>query len=173
MPGSICTVADVRRVVVTTLGDADMQALIDDEDAQMQARLGVHADGIVSVTETVTAGGSGSVAVGRPIASVTSISERPRGGIAGVVAPTLYGIDDAAGGLIERLYGRWDRRVTVTYSPADDTAARRRVLIELVRGRIERTAMASESVAGEYSYAAPDWEAERQRLYATLILPGV
>jgi len=73
-------------------------------------------------------------------------------------------------GCLERLPAgaRWGAVVAVIYVPYNDNQRRKAVLIELVRYALERTAMMSEGVAGEYSYTAPDWEYERARLLRSL-----
>ncbi len=53
--------------------------------------------------------------------------------------------------------------------PADDRAEWRAALLELVRLQLARTALKSESIAGEYSYtAADDWDADRAKLLRRL-----
>ena len=67
------------------------------------------------------------------------------------------------GGVIERLpeHSNWGDVCVVTYKPIDDRLKREQVIIDLVRIVIERTALKSETIAGEYSYTAPDnWNAE-------------
>jgi hypothetical protein len=51
---------------------------------------------------------------------------------------------------------------------------RAQVIIDLVRIVIERTAMKSESIAGEYSYTAPDnWEAEFRKAMKRLVFKAL
>jgi len=65
--------------------------------------------------------------------------------------------------VIERLPvdSNWGTVCVVTYKPMDDRFKRIPVIIDLLRLTLERTAMKSESIAGEYSYTAPEnWDAE-------------
>jgi hypothetical protein len=156
----LLTAAELRDLVQTDLADDRLQAIINREEAALVRKLGPHADGVTAVTELIPAG-EPLLFLKRPAVSVTSISE---GGVA--VAATSYTI--WATGQVERLGSRWAGWVSVTYVPEDDRDARKQVLIELCRLTLEQTAMRSESVAGEYSYQAPDWEAARARLYRRL-----
>jgi hypothetical protein len=62
----------------------------------------------------------------------------------------------------------------VTYKPLDDRLKRAQVIIDLARLVIERTAMKSENIAGEYSYTAPDdWEREFRRAMRKLTFQAV
>lgn len=162
---TICTIAQLRTLVNSSLTDEQLQFVLDDEDAQMREKLGDHADGAISVIEQVMPR-DGQLFLSRVIASVVSVVND--GGT--TVAPSDYHVC-AAQGRIEARAGAWsDAPFTVTYLPVSDMAKRRRALIDLVRLRLERTVMKSESVAGEYSYAAPDnWQVEQARIYRTLI----
>ncbi|KPL89990.1 hypothetical protein [Herpetosiphon geysericola] len=163
---SLLTLAELRAVVTTGMDNADLQAVIDREEAIMTSRIGAPNDGIASITKIVR-GSATNVYLPHRIASVTSVEERDTGAYA-TVASDLYEVWED-GGRIERLYVRWGARVRVVYVPADDRPKRKAATIELVRGAIERTAMKKESVAHEYSYEAPDWEYERTRIYRTLV----
>jgi hypothetical protein len=60
--------------------------------------------------------------------------------------------------------------ITVTYKPYDDREQRKEAIIDLARLTLERTAMKSESIAGEYSYTAWEggWDAERVKVMRRL-----
>ncbi|MFD3165475.1 hypothetical protein [Herpetosiphon sp. NSE202] len=167
---SLLTLAELRAVVTTGMDNADLQAVIDREEAIMIGRIGAPNDGIASITKVVR-GSATNIYLPHRIASVASVEDRDTGAYA-PVASDLYEIWED-GGRIERLYVRWGARVRVVYVPADDRPQRKAATIELVRGAIERTAMVRESVAQEYSYEAPDWERERNRIYRTLVFTGV
>ncbi len=59
---------------------------------------------------------------------------------------------------------KWGARIVVEYVPLDENSRRRDAIIEIVRLTLERTAMKSESLSGDYSYTAPDWAAEREKI---------
>ena len=62
----------------------------------------------------------------------------------------------------------------VTYKPADDRLKRAEVIISLVRLVIERTAMKSENIAGEYSFTAPDdWDKEFRKAMKKLMFQTI
>jgi hypothetical protein len=164
---SLVTIAEVRAVVQTDRDDTQLQAIIDREEDEMVARLGDH--GPDGATFQVRGGGS-ALYLSRPLASITSITERIRPSDTPVtVDPDTYWASGA--GVIERA-GTWAPLVTVVGIPAD-IARRKQVLIELVRLALEQTAMRSESVAGEYSYTAPEWERARADLMRRLTFMSI
>jgi hypothetical protein len=80
------------------------------------------------------------------------------------------------GGVIERLPedSMWGDRMVVTYKPADDRPKRRQAIVDMARLVVERSAMRSESIAGEYSFTAPDdWEAEMKKVMRRLTFTAV
>lgn len=156
---ALLSVGDARALIATSLSDADLGAVIDREEARMVARLGAHGDGATTSVALVSAV-AGWIFLPRPAASVTSVDGATSG-------HTVY----SRQGRIYRAGAEGD--VTVIYVPADDRDARRQALIDLVRLSLQRTAMRAESVAGEYSYQAPDWEAERAAIYRRLMFTSV
>ena len=172
---ALVTPADVRALVQTALTDPQLLLVIDREDALLVRRFGAHyVDGATTVTETVPGEGT-QIFLRRALTSVSAITERA--GLADTpqtLAATDYYAWLDEGRLVRLPEGAtWGAVVAVTYVPADDNAARKAALIELVRLGLERTAMKSESVAGEYSYTAPDWEAARGDILRALGFPVV
>lgn len=161
-------VADVRRRVQTDLSDSDLLAVIVDEEAALIERLGAHGDGAASVVDIYDAPAGADLFLRRRAVSITSITATAPGGTPATVATTAYQV--RPGGHLAHLGGGWGNGiVTVTYIPVDDRARRKPVIVELVRLALEQTAMQAESVAGEYSYTAPEsWEAARAKLYRRL-----
>lgn len=161
---SLITPEQVRATVKTALSETQLQAIIDDEEALLVARYGAHGDGTTNITDTYEAPAHDGVNLflRRPAASVYAITVAAKGGgTATTLSSTVYQVY-AREGRIEHLGNGWGIGVVnVTYAPIDDRPLRRRVLTELVRLSIEQTAMQTESVAGEYSYTAPNWEARR------------
>jgi hypothetical protein len=163
---SLVTVANLRDLVQTSMSDVDLQTVIDREEAMLVQRCGAHyEDDSTRVTETLS-GSKRNLYLRRKVTSIYRVTEDS--------IVLSQGDDDfrvwALEGRIERLPAgtTWGSVVSVIYVPYDDNEQRRAVLIELVRLALERTAMRSESVAGEYSYQAPDWQRERARLYRSL-----
>lgn len=171
---SLLTLAECRDKVQTSLTDAKLQVVIDNEEAEIVRRYGAHYDGATTVTEVVSGGGC-DVCLKRPVASITSITEASSlGGTPTTLASTAYYLWASQGRITRLSEGTaWLRQVTVVYVPADDSAKRKQVIVELVRLALEQTAMETESVGGEYSYKAPDWEAKRVRLYSRLTFPNL
>lgn len=154
----LLTVTDLRALIESDRTDAELIAILAREEAMLVRKLGAHGDGVTATTE-VLEGTGGDLFLPRPAASVTSVN----GATGGYTALPRQG----------RIYGSWYGLVTVVYVPADDRDERRAALIDLVRLVISRTAMKSESVAGEYSYQAPDWQAERAAIYRRLMFTSV
>jgi len=165
---SLLSVAEARELLKTGLGDAGLQRVIDREEAWVVRNFGAHyVDGTTTVVETLTLDTAGeSLFLRRAAGSLSSIVED------GVTIPAadyrLWG----GQGRIERLPAgtKWLPRVviTVTYLPYDDREQRKEAITDLARLTLERTAQKSESIAGEYSYTAPEWDAERVRVMRRL-----
>lgn len=154
---SLVNVTEIKARIKTVLGDDDLQSVIDQAEADIVAAVGAHyVNSTTTVTETVE-GGLPNLYLRRPITSITSITEDDA-----LLAATDYQLWGAQG-RIQRLYpgALWGSVIVVVFAPADDNAQRKRVLLDLVRLDLERTAMRHESVGGEYAYDAPEWEQER------------
>lgn len=135
----------------------ELQAVIDREELRLVRKLGPHGDGVMPITLTVL-GTGGDLFLPRPVVSVASVGGATSGW-------TLY----AGQG---RIAGSWSGEVAVVCVPEDDRADRIAALIDLVRLAVQRTALMTESVAGEYSYSAPDWDAARAAIYRRLLPSG-
>ena len=161
---SLITPADVRVLVQTNKTDSQLAAIIAREEAEVIARFGAHyVDASTTVTETMS-GGTHNLFVRRAFTSVSAVVEDD------VTLTSSQYREWGTQGRLERLPrgASWGDVLTVTYLPVDDTAKRQAVLIELVRLTLERTAFESESVAGEYTYKALDYNAERAKQMARL-----
>lgn len=149
-----------RQLLATDLDDTQLGAIIDREESQLVAKLGPHGDGVSSASVTLE-GCGGDLFLPRPAVSVTSVAGAAWASLGDGV--TLYAAQGRIAG------GRWRGAVAVVYVPADDRAARRQALIDLVRIALDRTAYQSQSVAGESSATAPaSWEAARASIYRQL-----
>lgn len=168
---SLVSPAHVKALINTSLSDANLQLVIDRVEAQVNAKIGVpQADGYtVEVVKTIRGDGSTMLFLPTEIYAVVSIVEDE----------TTLDADQYrvwGGGVIERLpvESHWDDRCVVTYKPADDRLKRAEVIINLVRLVLERTALQSENIAGEYSYTAPnDWEREFRKAMKKLMFQAV
>lgn len=170
---SLVTPAMIRAQINTSLSDADLQNVIDREEREVIRVAGAHYTSSTQIiTETLT-GGRRGINLPRAITSVTALSEATVLGDTpeALTANTDYYVWPELG-RIERLpCGRpWGPVVLISYKPADDTDLREAVIIELVRLALEHTALRSETVQGEYSYTAVDWEQARADQLARLRL---
>ncbi len=176
---SLLTIAELRAQVRTGLSDSQLQSVIDREEAEVIRLYGAHyVSGATTVTETLE-GGTKSLYLRRRLSSVSSVTEYSTSDSTDgtvLTAVTDYRVW-AAQGRIERMpstavsgfgVGVWGAIVDVVYVPADDNDLRRAAIIDLCRLALERTALKSENVAGEYSYSAPDWGEARAELLQRL-----
>lgn len=155
---SLVSPADAKALINTSMTDENLQKVIDRIEAQVTKRIGAPWTDDTTPSQVVkTMRGEGmSLFFPTEIHDVVSIVEDD-------IELTADEYRQWAGGVLERLpmNARWGDVCVVTYQPADDRLKREQVIISLVRLTLERTAMKSESIAGEYSYTAPDnWDAE-------------
>lgn len=167
---SLVTPTDVKALINTSMSDANLQTVIDRVEAQITARIGAPQTDAYATEVVKTMRGEGEyLFMPTEIYSVSSIVEDTS-----TLTSDQY--QTWAGGVIERLPddSHWGDRVVVTYKPTDDRLVRAQVIIDLVRIVIERTAMKSESIAGEYSYTAPDnWDAEFRKAMKRLVFKAI
>lgn len=162
---SLLTVDEARALINTALNEAQLQMVINREEAEIVKRLGAVYDGTTAIVETVS-GLTRNVYLRRGIGSVSAVTER----LTIDDSPVTLEADDyfvwsEEGRLERKPRGQsWGAVVTVTYISTDDRQIWKQILTELVRIALERTAMKSESVAGEYSYSAPEWDEARAKL---------
>lgn len=166
------SIGDLRKHVTSTLEDPDLQRLL---DAAYQA-IDLYAGVTGPVTEVITSGPGDLLMLSRPASAITSVSEW-FWSTSTVLASNDYAL--SGGQMIVRLvtgtnaYGRWRGRVTVTYTPLDDTAERDRVAIALVQLDLTHNPGLSSEQIGEWTetYAnnsAMHYGLEREAILATL-----
>jgi hypothetical protein len=152
---SLLTVAELRTEVRSSKTDVQLQAIIDRVEGIIQDRIGPYQidDGSVVVTETISGGGE-HLFLRVPIGTVTALAEN------GIELDEAEYRVWGQSGMIERLPegAEWGATCTVSYKPVDQRFERKLATLNLVRLMLERTAMTSESIAGEYSYNAPEWD---------------
>ena len=167
---SLVSPTDVKALINTAISEGDLQKVIDRVETQVTARIGAPQTDALETQVARTVRGEGcNLFLPTEINSVVSIVED-------YIELTAEEYRVWSAGVIERLpiNASWGDRIVVTYKPADDRLKRTEVIIDLVRLVIEHTAMKSESVAGEYSYTAPDnWEAEFRRAMKRLTFQAV
>lgn len=155
----LVTAETAKKQINTSMSDDVLQEIIDRIESQITARIGAPwADDNTPASAVKTLRGEGTcLFLPTAIHAVTSIVED---------TVTLDADEYRVwgnGGVIERLpiESNWGTVCVVTYKPMDDRFKRIPVIIDLLRLTLERTAMKSESIAGEYSYTAPEnWDAE-------------
>ena len=167
---ALITVANLRLHIETDLADASLQRIVDAVDQDIVEALGEHSStGTVSETHV---GGDKGLFLGRPYATITSVTEH-RGTTSTVLVAADYRswYDNR---VLERLslnatnpQGEWGERVDVVYTPVDDDKKRILATIDLVRLALQYTGLKSER-AGDYSSSALDHAKERAAIISRL-----
>jgi hypothetical protein len=167
---SLLTVAECRVLVRTSLTDAQLQAVIDRVEGQITNRIGAPQDDGNNVTITETLVGEGNYLFLKvAYSTIVSITEDS----------ALLDADEyqewPGEGMVEKLPEgcNFENTCVVVYKPADQREERKQATIELVRIYLERTAMTSENIAGEYSFTAPDWDKAIKREFKNLCFQEV
>lgn len=167
---SLVSPADVRVLVNTSLSNENLQVVIDRVEAEITAKIGAPQNdgGTVQIVKTL-AGEGENLFFPTDLSAIVSVMED---------SVTLDSDEYQiwGGGVLEKLPlgARWGRRCVVTYKPVDDRPKRTQAVIDLVRLELNRTAMKSEHIAGEYSYTAPeDWERERRKIFRRLMFRAI
>lgn len=166
---SLLTIAECKALVRTAVSDTDLQEIIDRIEAIITKKIGAPQDNTntVTITETVQGGGE-HIFVKVAFSEVVSITEDG----AAVDSDDYQVWGDS--GMVERLPEgtEWGDVCVITYKPVDQTNERKQATINLVRLYVERTAMVSENIAGEYSFSAPDWDKAIKRELKNLCFIG-
>lgn len=128
----ILTPTEFRGFAETALEDGPLQDLLDAAESDI-----VRFGGAPSSAVEWFGGGQSLLALARPAASITSITETDGSTVTTLAAddyltnPGGYILTRIAGGTNSR--SRWFGRVAITYVPEDDEARRRVVQVDLVK----------------------------------------
>jgi len=163
---NLVSAEEVKAIAKTALTDTELDAIISRVEGEIIGLIGEpQTDGYdVSLSETYSLNYGLSIFLKRPIYSVTSITDED-----GVVVDSDNYRFFASQGRIEGKAGfTFNGVFTVVYKPETQTHLWKRVIIELVRLDINRSAVANMQIAGEWSFTAPDWKKERQKLMREL-----
>lgn len=160
---SLLTIAECRAFINTSLTDAQLQVVIDRAEAMITSKIGAAQNdpNTVTIAETVVGGGE-HIFTRVAFSTVVSITED------GVAVDADEYQEFGESGMVANSDGEWGDVCVITYKPVDQRSERTQAAIDLVRLMLERTAMASENVAGEYSYNAPDWDKSIKRVLKNL-----
>lgn len=152
---SILTVAQLRSLVTSSLGDPALQILLDAEEAAIVAAAG----GASEVTEYILTGWRHRLVLDQLAGSIASVTEY-NGGVATVLAADDY---RAEGYVLTRTgrgtnpSWRWASAVAVVHTPNVDNGEWERVQLDLVRLDLSRNPGVTQEQIGTWSvtYAGP------------------
>lgn len=155
---SFVTLAKVRALVKTGLSDADLQVVIDREEAWLAGRIGALTG---QRTITFYPAYDASLFLPRRTAAVTITDN--------AVAVTAFRFTPS-NGLIRRTTGFWVGPVIGTFTPdAADAAAVEKGVIELVRQALDGGTYESESI-GDYDYSFGENRPTKRAIVRSILL---
>jgi hypothetical protein len=129
----LLSVDELREHVETALPDSALERLLASAEQAISAWAGpleFDEDAVQAVTETVSAPGRTLLRLRQVPAAITSATDAT-GADETLLDAAEYRISDR---YLRRLGGAtWGERTTVVYAPADDSATRRTVLVQLVQ----------------------------------------
>lgn len=164
---SLLSPAELKEHVETDLGTSALQRLLDDAEGDIVARYGENAAEVDDLT------GDGQLLfLTRRAGSITAVTERIYQ-TDFVLASNDY-ILRFRGGAMERLVAgsnpryRWAPRVRVEYVPVDDTARRKRVIIDLCRLAVAHTGLQLSRDGDHDQRQFDDYQGEREAIMSTL-----
>lgn len=172
------TVAELRSFVKTPVPDADLQTLINAAYTDILTRYGP----VGPVTLTVRSRYQQRIYLDRPAAAVVSATEFYADpiGTGGVALNSTDWRLSPDGTVLERWpFGSnpgdyWSERVELVLTPADDTAARKRIALLLVKLDLNASpGLVALSAGGEYSETHdPNYVTNREAILASLNASG-
>jgi hypothetical protein len=167
---SLVALNECRALVKSSLSDSDLLDIIDRTEQEIEDRIGAFQDAtlLIQVTETGLLKATRMILTRQPFIAVVSITIN-----GAAVDPDDYvtrGFAGMVSGIPASYNASGPAEYTIVYRPIDQRSKLKRTIIDLVRLAIEQTAMESESVAGEYSYQAPNWEKEHQRILRRVVM---
>ena len=158
-----------RMVVDTKLNDTELETLTAELEAEVVRFFGAnYVDASTTVTFTKRVFGQSYLYLPRKVSSITSVTEED----ATLTEDEDFELSTDQSMLYRLPYtGVWYGKVVVTYVPYDDNEDRKKVILDLLRLDLARTAMSREDFDGSYNYAAPeDWDVERAKILRRLKL---
>lgn len=168
---------EFRQFQPTVIATARLQELIDDAVAEINRRYGAPGS---NVTATVRGAYQGLLYLDRPASAIVSVREYwdDAVGLGGVDLDTTDWRLSPDGRTLERWgFGThpgdyWSPRVEVTFTPADDSDARRRVTRQLVALELNYApGIASLNLGGQYGKAqnvGESYAAQRRSILASM-----
>lgn len=166
------TLSRVKERIETDLGDTELQAMIDEITAEIEAKFGVNGSITIHLGgDRELAGDRRYISLTRPYSSDITITE-----IDGTTETALSSDDYRiihGGRTIERLTDGtnarsfWERLVKVAYTPVSDAEQRVEATILLTQLGIEYRGLKSEK-AGDYSASMADYAEERDKIMGRL-----
>lgn len=162
---ALLTADEVRDHVETSIVTDALQLIIDNADQEIIDRLGA----LATQTQVLDGEGSELLNLSRKASSITSAVERILETNYTLAASDFLLLND--GYRVQRLQGtnfpaiKWNGLVTIIYVPSDETVARKKLLVDLVRLDCAYAAVKSSQI-GDVTVDHLDHAAERAALFA-------
>ena len=164
---ALLTASYARRFVDTKLTDTELQEIIDEIEAEVVRLYGAnYVNAETTITKTKRVFGQRYFFIDRKVTSISSVTEES----VALVEDTDFELCDDQASLFRSPYGEWFGLVVVVYVPFNDNADRKKVILDLLRLDLARSAMKTEDFDGSYQFSAPDWEVERARVLRRLVI---
>jgi hypothetical protein len=158
---------ELRGRVKTALANEALADVLEEIEADVAERFGAlefDEDGeIQPVTETIDASGLSVLRLKQRPQSIVSLTDRH--GYSNLALHASY--FRIAGSRLIRNLGAWGL-VTVEYIPQDTLAARRRIVVELVKAHLNNAPAIEQATIGPVNQMyTSDYRAEREKIFAT------
>ena len=165
---ALLTATEVRQHIETDLGDTALDRLINDADLEIIDRLGA----VASQTEVFKEPSNKHIILARKASSISSVVERIIDTDYTLAASDYTLMGD--GYTVERLQGSgypnniWQGIVTIVYVPPDETASRKRLLVDLVKLTLAYDGRLSSGIGDVRVQGFSDYQAQRNALFDAL-----
>lgn len=170
----LVTVPMCLEYMESDVSGAQIQRLIDDADNEVVRVAGSHP---TATRSEQLVGGEVLLFLPAPAASITSVTEHLENYLGGTT--TVLASDDYRlwfdGRALQRLSDgtnsatRWGSRIDVVYTPVDDIAQRRKVILDLVQLGLQYQPGVQSERIGDYSHSNNDYLVERNNILKRVV----
>ena len=150
MASTLIETSLLEMLVQSGLPEAALEVYVDAVDGEIVRLFGPHGG---EHTVRLRVDPSSYVALPYPAASVSTVAEWGESQTPDAAAPVADFVVTNGGRALRRTVGVWKRNVEVAFTPTDDTARRRGVLVDLVKEALAQTGYSRQRV-GSFDVSA-------------------